>query len=81
MSVASTSTRRVAAPRNGLWLVIPVLLGLIGLGVWLFGEHFTGRGIRLVVAVLAFAVMAAGVVFMTRTSPEVFEAPAPPASR
>ena len=38
MSVASTSTRRVAAPRNGLWLVIPVLLGLIGLGVWLFGQ-------------------------------------------
>ena len=56
-------------------------LASIVLGVWLFGEHFTGRGIRLVVAVLAFAVMAAGVVFMTRTSPEVFEAPAPPASR
>jgi hypothetical protein len=35
----------------------------------------------VVVAALAFAVMAAGVVFMTRTSPEVFEAPAPPASR
>jgi drug/metabolite transporter (DMT)-like permease len=50
------------------------------LGVWLFGEHFSGAGIRVVVALMAFAVMAAGVVFMTRTSPEVFEAPAPPAS-
>jgi hypothetical protein len=50
------------------------------LGVWLFGEHFGGAEIRIAVAVLAFALMAAGVVFMTRTSPEVFEAPAPPAS-
>jgi drug/metabolite transporter (DMT)-like permease len=56
-------------------------LASIVLGVWLFGEHFAGTGIRVVVAVLAFAAMAAGVVFMTRTSPEVFEAPAPPASR
>ena len=51
------------------------------LGVWLFGEHFSGAEVRIVVAVIAFAVMAAGVVFMTRTSPDVLEVPAPPAPR
>jgi hypothetical protein len=41
MSVASTSTRRVAARRHGLWLVIPVLLGLLALVVWLFSQGST----------------------------------------
>jgi drug/metabolite transporter (DMT)-like permease len=48
------------------------------LGVWLFGEHFRGAPIRIVVGVLAFVVMAVGVVLMTRTSPEVSAAPSPP---
>jgi drug/metabolite transporter (DMT)-like permease len=63
-----------------LMVTVDPLVSIV-LGVWLFGEHFAGAGLRMVVAVVAFAVMAAGVVFMTRTSPEVFEAPAPPASR
>jgi drug/metabolite transporter (DMT)-like permease len=48
------------------------------LGVWLFGEHFRGAPIRIVVGALAFVVMAGGVVLMTRTSPEMLATPSPP---
>jgi drug/metabolite transporter (DMT)-like permease len=41
------------------------------LGVWLFGEHFQGAPIRTVLAVIAFLVMAGGVVFMARTAPSL----------
>jgi len=39
------------------------------LGIWLFGEHFTDNGLQLTVAFLAFFMMVAGVVFMSRTAP------------
>jgi drug/metabolite transporter (DMT)-like permease len=41
------------------------------LGVWLFGEHFNANPARLVGAVISFAVMVVGVVFMTRTAPRL----------
>jgi hypothetical protein len=45
-------------------------LAAIVLSVWLFGERFTGSPADTVIAVVAFGVMAAGVVALTRTAPE-----------
>jgi hypothetical protein len=55
-----------------LVIVDPVVS--IVLGVWLFDEHFTEDPLTLVIAVLAFAVMCVGAVFLTRTAPETMEA-------
>jgi hypothetical protein len=49
----------------------------IVLAVWIFGEHFTPNAVTLVVAVLAFAAMCIGVVFLTRTTPATMEAAHP----
>lgn len=38
--------------------------------VWLFGEHFTESPAKIVIATLAFAVMAAGVIALFRTAPQ-----------
>jgi hypothetical protein len=46
---------------------------------WLFGEHFTDTPAKVAIAVLAFAVMAAGVTVLTRTAPQDL-APSRPAS-
>ena len=40
------------------------------LSVWLFGERFTNSPAKIAVAVLSFAVMAAGVIMLTRTAPQ-----------
>jgi hypothetical protein len=40
------------------------------LSIWLFGERFTDSPAKIIIAVVAFAVMAAGVTVLTRTSPE-----------
>ena len=45
-------------------------LAAIVLSVWLFGERVTGSPADTVIAVVAFGVMAAGVVALTRTAPE-----------
>jgi positive regulator of sigma E activity len=51
-----------------LLVVVNPLVSII-LSVWLFDEHFTHSPVRIVVAVLAFAVMAVGVTVLTRTAP------------
>jgi len=47
------------------------------LSVWLFDEQFTHNPARLFVAAVAFAVMAAGVVELSRTTPIHLEATRP----
>jgi len=39
------------------------------LGIWLYGEHFTGGPVRLAAAAFAFAAMITGVVLLARTAP------------
>jgi hypothetical protein len=51
-------------------LVIVDPFASIILSVWLFGEHFTDSPAKIAIAVVAFAVMAAGVVMLTRTAPQ-----------
>jgi drug/metabolite transporter (DMT)-like permease len=51
-------------------LVIIDPFASIILSVWLFGEHFTDSPAKLAIAVVAFAVMAVGVVMLTRTAPQ-----------
>src|SRR5215467_7898354 len=51
-------------------LVIVNPLASIILSVWLFDERFTNSPAKITVAVLSFAVMAAGVTMLTRTSPQ-----------
>ena len=61
---------RVSQP----FLVIIDPIASIALSVWLFGEHFTSNGAVLAVAVIAFAVMGAGVVLLTQTAPATMKA-------
>ncbi len=51
-------------------LVITDPFASIILSIWLFGERFTDSPAKITVAVLAFAVMAAGVTVLTRTAPQ-----------
>ena len=51
-------------------LVITDPFASIILSVWLFGEHFTDSPAKVAIAVVAFAVMAAGVTMLTRTAPQ-----------
>ncbi len=53
-------------------LVIINPLASIALSVWLFGERFTDNPAKIAIAVLAFAVMAGGVVVLSRTAPRDF---------
>jgi drug/metabolite transporter (DMT)-like permease len=46
----------------------------IALSVWLFSEHFTSDGAVLALAAAGFAVMCAGVVVLTQTSPATMKA-------
>ena len=52
------------------FLVIIDPLASIILSVWLFDERFTNSPAKIAVAVMAFAVMAAGVTVLTRTAPQ-----------
>ena len=61
---------RVSQP----FLVIIDPIVSIALSVWLFREHFVPDAAVLAIAALAFAVMCAGVVVMTRTAPETMQA-------
>ena len=64
------------ALHNGPMSVVQPLLVIVDpfasiiLSVWLFGEHFTNSPAKIAAAVLSFAVMAAGVVMLTRTAPQ-----------
>jgi hypothetical protein len=51
-------------------LVIINPFASIILSVWLFNERFTNSPAKVIVAVLSFAVMAVGVVMLTRTAPQ-----------
>ena len=51
-------------------LVIIDPFASIILSVWLFGEHFTNSPAKAAIAVVAFAMMAAGVIMLTRTAPQ-----------
>jgi drug/metabolite transporter (DMT)-like permease len=51
-------------------LVIINPLASIALSVWLFGERFTDSPAKIAIAGLAFTVMAAGVVALSRTAPQ-----------
>jgi hypothetical protein len=50
-------------------LVIIDPFASIGLSVWLFDERFTSSPAKITVAVVSFAVLAAGVTMLTRTGP------------
>ena len=52
------------------FLVITDPFASIILSIWLFDERFTNSPAKITVAVLAFAVMAAGVTMLTRTAPQ-----------
>jgi drug/metabolite transporter (DMT)-like permease len=41
----------------------------VGLGVWLYGEHFTGGALRIGVAAAAFAAIVIGVMVLANTAP------------
>lgn len=51
-----------------LLVVIDPFASII-LGIWLFDEHFTDSPAKIAIAVLAFAVMAIGVIVLSRTAP------------
>ena len=60
-------------------LVIVNPFASIIVSVWLFDEHFTNSPAKITIAAVAFAVMAAGVIGLTRTAPKDL-APATPAA-
>ncbi len=60
---------RVSQP----FLVIVDPLVSIILSIWLFGEHFVPGPLTVTTAVLAFAVMCAGVVLLTQTAPATMD--------
>jgi drug/metabolite transporter (DMT)-like permease len=41
----------------------------VTLGVWIYGEHFTGGTLQIVVGAIGFTVMVVGVVLLARTAP------------
>ena len=52
------------------FMVITDPFASIVLSIWLFDERFTNSPAKITVAVLSFAVMAAGVTVLTRTAPQ-----------
>ena len=58
-----------------LMVIVDPVASII-LGVWLYGEHFTPAPLRIAAGVVGFAMMAVGVVFLSRTAPS-FEAQQP----
>jgi len=58
-------------------LVVVNPFASIVLSVWLFDEQFTNSPAKIAVAVLSFAVMAAGVTMLTRTAPQDLTPSAP----
>jgi drug/metabolite transporter (DMT)-like permease len=58
-------------------MVIVNPLFSIMLGVWLYGEHFEGSGLRVALGALGFVAMGVGVVFLARTAPSLASTPEP----
>ena len=74
-TVTGTILQQAALHVGPLSLSQPLLaivdpLTAIVLSVWLFGEHFSGSPADTAIAIVAFGVMAVGVVAMTRTAPQ-----------
>jgi drug/metabolite transporter (DMT)-like permease len=61
-------------------LVIIDPFASIILSVWLFGERFTDSPAKITIAILAFAVMAAGLTVLSRTAPQDLTPSRPPRS-
>lgn len=73
--IAGTLLEQAALHVGPLSVSQPVLVIInpfasIILSVWLFDERFTNSPARIAVAALSFAVMAAGVIMLTRTAPQ-----------
>ena len=73
--IAGTLLEQAALHVGPLSVSQPILVIInpfasIILSVWLFDERFTNSPARITVAVLSFAVMAAGVTVLTRTAPQ-----------
>jgi EamA domain-containing membrane protein RarD len=60
-------------------VIVNPLVSVI-LGVWLYGEHFTGSATKIAIGALGFAAMVIGVVFLARTAPSFAAAPTESAS-
>ena len=54
-------------------VIIDPIVSIV-LSVWLFAEHFAADGAALAIAAIGFAVMCAGVVLLTQTSPATMQA-------
>jgi hypothetical protein len=75
-AVAGTLLQQSALPVGPLSVSQPLPVvtdpfATIVLNVWLFDEHVTDSPWNIAVAVLAFVVMAGGVVFLSRTAPPI----------
>jgi drug/metabolite transporter (DMT)-like permease len=57
------------------FMVIVNPLVSIMLGVWLYGEHFTGGAPKIAIGALGFAAMVIGVVVLARTAPSFAASP------
>ena len=73
--VAGTVLEQAALHVGPLSVSQPILVVInpfvsIVLSVWLFHERFTNSPAKLTVAVISFAVMAAGIIMLTRTAPQ-----------
>jgi drug/metabolite transporter (DMT)-like permease len=53
-----------------IMLVINPFVSIV-MGVWLFGEHFTGGAPRIAAAVVSFGALIVGVVLLARTAPSL----------
>jgi hypothetical protein len=61
---------------QSLMVIVDPFVSII-LGVWVFGEHFVGSPLSVVLGSLGFALMVVGVVFLVRTAPSFEAAPTP----
>lgn len=61
-----------------LMVIVNPVVSIV-LGIWLFGEHFEGSGLKTVFGAVGFGAMALGVVFLGRTG-QSLEAPSSAAS-
>jgi len=73
--VAGTLLEQAALHVGPLSVSQPILVVInpfasIVLSVWLFGERFSNSPADITVAVVSFAVMAAGIIMLTRTAPQ-----------
>jgi drug/metabolite transporter (DMT)-like permease len=62
---------RVSQP---IMVIVNPLVSVV-LGVWLFGEHFDGGGLKIALGAVGFAAMALGVVYLGRTAPSLEASP------